>query len=175
MSVLDLDWVENVPTAPLPLQGRQFGTLKAIRSDGSDRWVCRCSQCGGHPSVSSATLLSAKKMCPECSRRIGKKKNGYRYVWQPQHINAQKDGFIPEHRLIASEVLQRPLAPGETVHHLGERDDNRPSQLGLRIQHRQPTLDLMSKRLADGLGILSMMLQLPPAQRNALKAQLQAV
>jgi hypothetical protein len=52
-------------------------------------------------------------------------KGGYTYdgrghilIKMPDHPNASLEGYIGEHRLIASNVLGRPLKEGEIVHHI---------------------------------------------------------
>jgi len=60
--------------------------------------------------------------------------SGYRVMYRPGHPNSNKHGRIPEHRLIMSEILGRPLLKEETVHHKnGNTLDNRPENLELWI------------------------------------------
>ena len=42
--------------------------------------------------------------------------DGYKLVHRPNHPNAQKRGYVLEHRLVMSEVLGRPLNEWERVH-----------------------------------------------------------
>lgn len=45
---------------------------------------------------------------------------------------------IREHRAVVEAMLGRPLLPGETIHHKGSMNDNRPSQLELRVSAHGP-------------------------------------
>lgn len=39
-------------------------------------------------------------------------------IFKPEHPNSNKKGYIPEHRLVMSDKLGRPLKKDEVVHHL---------------------------------------------------------
>ena len=57
---------------------------------------------------------------------------GYIMVWNPQHPNANKSGYVMEHRLVMSEHIKRPLERHENVHHKdGNRSNNKIENLEL--------------------------------------------
>jgi len=64
------------------------------------------------------------------------------YFWikcpVPGHPNAKRSGgWIAEHVWVMSQMIGRPLRPGETVHHRNLiRSDNRPSNLELWTSHQ---------------------------------------
>lgn len=51
-------------------------------------------------------------------------KQGYIEVWKPEHPNANKKGYILEHRLVMSEYIGRPLLDSEDVHHKDKDKSN---------------------------------------------------
>jgi hypothetical protein len=63
-------------------------------------------------------------------------KDGYILVWNPEHPNANGRGYVPQHRLVCEEALNRLLGPLEEVHHLNEkRDQNNLENLLVMRDH----------------------------------------
>lgn len=105
------------------------------------RTVKACPECGGEFTTTPATADT--KFCSRaCStlakttRRVpgqwhnGKPKvydsNGYVQIWQPDHPNHYRNGWVAEHRLMMELHLGRFLTSDEEVDHVNEvKDDNR--------------------------------------------------
>ena len=59
-----------------------------------------------------------------------KRNNGYIYIYFPEHPNAGSAGYVSEHRMVASKMLNRELTKKDIVHHKdGEKINNKESNL----------------------------------------------
>lgn len=56
--------------------------------------------------------------------------HGYVFVWEPDYSGLTRKGWVAEHRLVAEQMIGRPLTSDDEVHHINRlRDDNRPENL----------------------------------------------
>ena len=65
-------------------------------------------------------------------------KEGYKQIWVPNSSEARSNGYAPQHRVVMSKKLGRPLMSDEIVHHInGNKRDNRARNLRLvsRAEH----------------------------------------
>ena len=57
-------------------------------------------------------------------------KEGYKQIYKPNSHEARDNGYAPEHRVVASKKIGRPLRDGEVVHHRDRnKQNNRPRNL----------------------------------------------
>ncbi len=102
---------------------------------------------------------------PKAANGQGKNRyisNGYVFLRKSTHPNAYKNGVVMEHTVVMSDILGRPLLPGENVHHKnGNRTDNRPSNLELWSTH-QPKGQGVADKVAWAREILDLYGDLPP-------------
>ncbi|MBD5087039.1 MAG: hypothetical protein HDT32_06780 [Clostridiales bacterium] len=64
-------------------------------------------------------------------------KEGYKQVYKPRSLEARSNGYVAEHRDVASRKIGRPLRPNEVVHHRdGNKRNNRPSNLQVMSRAR---------------------------------------
>ena len=88
-------------------------------------------------------------------------KDGYVLLWMPGHPEANRHGYVREHRIVMARSLGRPLRPEEVVDHRNDvRDDNRPENLRLFAsngEHLSVTLTGRKSRASRGL---------PPSNRK---------
>lgn len=86
--------------------------------------------------------------------KVEKSQTTYKNVTAHGHPNATHKGVIPEHRLVMSKHIGRPLLPHENVHHInGDRKDNRLENLEL-WSTKQPKGQRVDDKLKYALDIL---------------------
>jgi len=125
-------WRDGKPI-DAPMRKRRE-TYESCTVDGCDK-VSYCRQmCAAHyfhwRTKGDPTLGMSR---PGGSRLV--MAAGYVKIHDPQHPNANGDGYVLEHRLVAAHMLGRPLHAWENVHHKnGVRDDNRPENLEVWVE-----------------------------------------
>jgi hypothetical protein len=80
-------------------------------------------------------LLTGGKSGPENPQWKGGRslhQGRYWLILQPDHPQADRKGYVREHRLVMEKMIGRLLLPGEVVHHKNHvTTDNRPENLEL--------------------------------------------
>lgn len=99
----------------------------------------RCGKCG---KMLSDYVSKLCKPCKGIEQRGDKNPNwkggkfqrqdGYVMIYKPDHPNADNRGYVYEHTLVMSELINRALYPDEVVHHIDEvKCNNAPENLRL--------------------------------------------
>ena len=130
-----------------------------------DRQVC-CSR-------SCARTLQAKVHGPGGWKGgVNRINTGYLKQIAKGHPNADKNGYVLQHRLVMEAVIGRYLKPSERVHHKnGKRDDNRPENLELWTGVDGSAKDPHGVRVVDK--VLDMIESLSKAERDRVLRKLE--
>lgn len=120
----------------------KFGTSqkvvwRAMRKMGiSARVASKRNQFGPrNDSWKGGRVLVAKTKKPRGSK--SEFNNGYYYLLDPEHPNANKSGYVAEHIVVATNQRGAPLSKGELVHHINlNKHDNHSDNLIIATRKR---------------------------------------
>lgn len=78
------------------------------------------------------------------------RKDGYVFIYSPEHPNCNMRGYVREHRLVMEKHIGRYLDRKEIVHHKNnKKDDNKIENLELLKSHSEHMKDNHNKHLKN--------------------------
>ena len=107
------------------------------------KWVEKnkhpCPNCGKLVKKDANYCLRCFQLGPRHHNwKGGKTTDGYFMVLSRNHPNADKQGYVLEHRLVMESHIGRTLLKTEVVHHInGDKKDNRIENLMLFNNHSE--------------------------------------
>ena|SRR3990167_3708245 len=146
-----------------------------------------CENCGNEFPIYQAGTKFCSRICNNkyhsgernSSWRGGKYPtgNGYIKVKDPNHPNADSNGYVLEHVLVMTQRLGRPLVKGEHVHHKnGKRGDNQDDNLELwTIGHKDPAGVRVTDKVVDDILVQPEIVRLSEEIRGLVKQALSRV
>ena len=107
---------------------------------------------GFNPKHSKAPGLYCSYACRGLADRQERVITGkYIRVYMPEHPNSSSQGYVLEHRLIMSKLMERPLRAGEVVHHKdGNKRNNSIDNLELMSDSEHKSLHTAGGPRANG-------------------------
>lgn len=107
-----------------------------------------------------AKISKAKRMVwlkpTEYGGHKKKRKDGYVYVYVPNHPNTTKQGYVMEHILVMEKHIGRYLKSDEVVHHINHiRDDNKIENLQLMTFKEHASLHMKERWDAKRKGVMT--------------------
>src|SRR3990167_11090654 len=135
--IFDFPYRTNAKFCSRPCQYIGYRTMfkKEKHPKWKQRVKIRCKVCNIEFEVSKSRAIRRKSCSARCSRILFDitfkgwrmdKKSSYIRIKTPHHPNADKDGYVGEHRLVMEKKLKRFLKHGEVVHHINcDPSDNR--------------------------------------------------
>ena len=124
---------KNRPQKYCSWQCKAKGQIGRKQPYQGKKYFLNCVVCGKIYQTQPYRIKTHKYCSWDCKKKSAKgtyfHSEGYILVKCPNHPFADVDGYILQHRIVVENFIGRYLTPGETIHHLGNKNDNRPQKL----------------------------------------------